>query len=195
MGRAFNRLLPLVKALVLLVSVAAAIPTANNLYYSWLHDIPFNQVSHRLAQYDLWMKNLECKIEYRALSNANGSKIDVGACPKSGDIAIKVSGPLGQAAYEWIEFDRLQKPLRQADGVLGLFAGRALAEETSNLASRVQPGRLRVAQAGMEVMCQIKRADKIVRIIKEDGKCFRETVSPIKGSIEKREEVSCTTQC
>ena len=56
-GKAVNRLLPLIKAGVLIVSVAAAIPTAQNLYYSWTHGIPFNEVSHRLTQYDLWMKN------------------------------------------------------------------------------------------------------------------------------------------
>ena len=43
-----NRTLSVIKLLVLAVSVAAAIPTARNLYFSWKNDVPFNQVDHRL---------------------------------------------------------------------------------------------------------------------------------------------------
>jgi hypothetical protein len=190
---AINRVIPIVKAAVLAVSVAAAIPTANNLYYSWKHGIPFNQVSHRLAQYDLWMKNLECKIDYRAISAANNSKIDVGACQKTGDIAIKISSAQGQATYEWIPLSRLQK---QTASLLGSFIGSAHAETAP---AKLPAGAFQVAQAGpaaaMEVMCESKRADKIVRIIKDGGKCFRETWSPMKGAMDSREDVPCNTKC
>ena len=197
-GDAVNRFMPLIKGAVLVVSVLAAIPTAQNLYYSWSHGIPFNEVSHRLTQYELWMKNLECKIEYRALSTASGSKVDVGACQKTGDIAIKVSGANGQSTYEWIAFDQLKKAT-QAASLLDLLIPPAVAEEAVKPATSVQTplpeGAFRIAQAGMEVMCQKKQGDKIVRVIKDGGKCYRETLSPLKGSVDKREEVACSTTC
>jgi hypothetical protein len=43
--------LPAVRLAVFAISVAAAVPTARNLYYSWHEGVPFSQVSHRLAQY------------------------------------------------------------------------------------------------------------------------------------------------
>lgn len=196
---AVNRTLDLVKFGVLIVSVAAAVPTAQNLYYSWKHDIPFNEVSHRLDQYNLWVKNLDCKIDYRALSTAGGSKVDVGACPKTGDIAIKVSSANGKSTYEWIAYDNLQKPTRSAS-LLDLLIAPALADadgagHASQSKTSDGDGSLRVAQAGMQVLCEAKDKDKIIRIVKDGDKCFRETVSPFKGSIDAREEVPCNTQC
>jgi hypothetical protein len=193
----------LARAAVLLVSIAAAIPTAYNLYYSWKHGIPFSQVSHRLAQYDLWMKNLDCKIDYRALATAGGTKVDVGACANSGDIAIKVSSSDGHATYEWIAFNELQKPTQA--GLMGLVIPAALAAEVVPPQSQPQPqpqssrplpvGSVQVAQAGLEVVCQAKEKDTIIRIVKEAGKCFRETLSPFKGTVDKRSEVPCTATC
>ena len=188
----------LVRAAVLLVSIGAAIPTAYNLYYSWAHGIPYAQVPHRLAQYDLWMKNLDCKIEYRQLSTTSGTKVDVGACPKSGDIAIKVSTSTGTASYEWIAFNDLQKPA--SAGLMGLVIPAALAAETPPLpqtpAAATVAGSYKLAQAGMQVMCQAKGpGDRLVRIVQDGGKCFRETLSLMKGSIDKREEVPCSTSC
>ena len=202
-----SRFMGLIKGAVLLVSIAAAVPTAQNLYYSWSHGIPFSEVSHRLQQYDLWMKNLECKVEYRTLNTASGSKVDVGACKTSGDIAIKVSAPNGQQAYEWIAFDDLKKaPAIATTGFLDLLIPPAYAEAavklppaatadaTANLPKSLPEGSVRVAQ-GMEVMCQKKQGDKIVRIIKDGSKCYKEVVSPLKGSVESRSEVSCSTGC
>lgn len=188
----------LVRAAVLLVSIGAAIPTAYNLYYSWAHGIPYAQVPHRLAQYDLWMKNLDCRIDYRQLATTSGTKVDVGACATSGDIAIKVSTSTGTATYEWIAFKDLQKPTSAS--LMGLIIPAALAAESPPLPQSSvvtpAPGAFKVAQAGMQVMCQAKGAgDRLVRVVQDGGKCFRETLSLLKGSIEKREEVPCSTTC
>ncbi len=195
-----SRFMPFIKGAVLAVSVAAAIPTAQNLYYSWSHGIPFNEVSHRLTQYDLWMKNLECKIDYRALNTASGTRVDVGACQKTGDIAIKVSGTGGQAAYEWIAFDQIKKASPLA-GLMELLIPSAMAAESSELSAAagqlrktLPEGAYRVAE-GMETVCQAKRGDKIVRIVKDGAKCFKEVVSPLKGGVESRSEVSCSSTC
>jgi hypothetical protein len=193
---AASRTMTMVKLGVLAVSVAAAVPTAQNLYYSYKHGVPFNQVSHRLAQYELWMKNLDCRINYRALLTAGGTKVDVGACPKSGDIAIKVTGAKGQATYEWIAYDNLQKPDTQSAGLMSLFITPALAQDLHTAVDdRTSPVETRLAQSAIEVICQSKVKDSIIRVVRDGDKCYRETVSPFRGSIDEREEVPCDTQC
>jgi hypothetical protein len=53
-----------------------------------------------------------------------------------------------------------------------------------------------LAQAGMEVKCQslISKLE-LVRVVKEAGKCYRETISPVRGSVDERKEVPCDVQC
>ena len=194
---AVNKTMSLVKLGVLAVSVAAAIPTARNLYYSWTTGVPFNQVEHRLTQAELLEKNFDCKIDYRALSAATGAKVDVGSCAKTGDISIKISGPNGQVNYEWIAFEKLPKPAStQAASFMDLIITAAIAEELSK--PKAAPGAaapIVVAAAGTEVLCQAKAKDMITRVVKEAGKCYKETVSLFKGTVEKREEVACDKAC
>ena len=79
-----NRTLTLIKLFVLAVSVAAAIPTARNLYFSWMNGVPFSQVDHRLAQAALLEKNFSCKIDYRSLATTGAARVEVGSCAKDG---------------------------------------------------------------------------------------------------------------
>ncbi len=197
---AVNKTMSLVKLGVLAVSVAAAIPTARNLYYSWTTGVPFNQVEHRLTQAELLEKNFDCKIDYRALSAASGAKVDVGSCAKTGDISIKISGPNGQVNYEWIAFEKLPKPAttQAASSMLDLFITAAIAEELAKpkaAAPAPAAAPIVVAAAETEVLCQAKAKDMITRVVKEAGKCFKETVSLFKGTVEKREEVACDKAC
>jgi hypothetical protein len=195
---AVNRTMSLVKLGVLAVSVAAAIPTARNLYYSWTTGVPFNQVEHRLTQAELLEKNFDCKIDYRALSAATGAKVDVGSCAKTGDISIKISGPNGQVNYEWIAFEKLPKPAatQAASSMLDIFITAAIAEELAKpKAAPATAAPIVVAAAETEVLCQAKAKDMITRVVKEAGKCFKETVSLFKGTVEKREEVACDKAC
>ena len=191
-----HRPLFLARALAITVAVIGAIPTCYNLYQSWAHGIPYNQVSHRLEQYDLWVKNIDCKIDYRQVGAGQGTKVDVGACPKSGDIALKITSENGKAAYEWIAFDQLQKST-QAATLFSLFVSPALAGDPSQSSAPL----LRLAQSapagtGMQVTCQVIPAPgKIVRIVSEGGKCYRENISALQGRMEKREEVPCNTTC
>lgn len=195
---AFERLMTVLKVGVLVVSVAAAIPTARNLYYSYQNDVPYSQVPHRLAQYDLWMKNLDCRINYRALLTGSGTKVDVGACPKSGDIAIKVSDSSGKATYEWIAYDNLQKPVSQSSShALGWLVTAAVAAEgnadQSYAGDDSRP--MQLAQAALEVKCQARSGTDVIRVVQDGGKCYREVVSPLKGTVSPRQEVPCDTQC
>jgi len=184
-----KRYLPILKMAALVVTILGAIPTAITVYHAWQYKIPFSQVSHRLAQYDLWVRNLDCTIDYKALLTGGGTKVDVGACPKTGDIAIKISAEDGKSTYEWIAYNQLQKPGEQPPATfIDMLIGAARADGTS--------GRLRLAQGGMEVMCQsLISKQALVRVVKEGGKCYRETLSPVRGSVDKREEVPCETKC
>jgi hypothetical protein len=188
-GGDYDRLISFLKNLALVVTIVGAVPTAITAYHAYTFKVPFSQVPQRLAQYDLWVKNIDCSIEYKALATAEGTRVDVGACPKTGDIALKLSSPDGKAAYQWIAYNELQKPGEEpkSTGIIDLLISSARADETA-------PKPFKLAQ-GMEVVCQAIKGTSVVRVVKEGGKCFKELFSPIKGAVEKRDEVACSTPC
>lgn len=200
--KAANNTVRMIQLCVLAVSVAAAIPTARNLYFSWKNGVPFNQVEHRLNQATLLERNFDCKIDYRAVSATADARVEVGACKQTGDISIKVTRARN-VNYEWIAFDQLPKPATtQSASLLGMFIADAYAGESLKEALAAEQGysgtqtpMVRVAQETVEVMCQAKQKDTIVRVVKESGKCVRETVSIFKGTVEKRDEVACEAAC
>lgn len=174
------------------VPVAGAVPTGMNLYQSWKHGIPYSEVSHRLSQYDLWVRNAHCKIDYKELNASKGAKVQVGACSDTGDISIKIALPNGPAKFEWLAFDQLQKAGTASllDGLLGSAhaAGAPPAPAADALLHRAQA-------AGPQVMCQEIAHGKVVRVVSEAGKCFRETINAMQGKLEKRDEVPCANAC
>lgn len=189
-GGGFQTMVPHLKTAALIVTIIGAIPTAITAYNAYRFGVPFSQVSERLAQYDLWVKNLDCKIDYKAISTAQGTKIDAGACSKTGDIALKISTSDGKSSYQWIAYNELQKPGEPAasTGIFDILIGAARADEVS------RP--VQLAQGALEVVCQSLISPKeLVRVVKEGGKCFKETMSPVRGSVDKREEVACDTKC
>lgn len=184
-----NRTLSVIKLLVLAVSVAAAIPTARNLYFAWKNDVPFSQVDHRLAQAALLEKNFDCKIDYRSLVAQGNARVEVGSCAKTGDISIRVKSPDGQVNYEWIAFDQLPKPVSKTAGLFDLIVSRAFADEALR-----GDGSFEIAQDAT-VLCQAKSGDNIIRVVQSGGQCTRETVSIFRGSVEKSVSVPCNTAC
>jgi hypothetical protein len=188
-----NRTLTLIKLFVLAVSVAAAIPTARNLYFAWTNGVPFSQVDHRLAQATLLEKNFSCKIDYRSLATTGAARVDVGSCAKTGDISIRVTGTSGQVNYEWIAFEQLPKPASRSASLSDLIVTPALAAETISR-SESHPAKIELAQA-VDVLCEGKKGDNVVRIVQSGAQCTRETVSIFRGAVEKREPVACDKAC
>ncbi len=184
-----SRIAPMLKMAALAVTVFGAIPTAMTAYHAWQYKVPFSQVSHRLDQYEIWERNIDCNIDYKALSTALGTRVDVGACSKTSDISLKVSAPDGKATYEWIAYNQLRKPGEQPpSGLFDLLIGVAHAQGSARPVT--------MAQTAMEVVCQsLISKQELVRVVREDGKCFRETMSPVRGTIDKREEVPCDAKC
>jgi hypothetical protein len=185
----FGRISPWLKTIALVVTIFGAIPTAITAYNAWRFKVPFTEVSHRLAQYEILMRNLDCKIAYRAISVSEGTKVDVGVCNETRDISLKVSAPGRKPTYEWIAYNELPKPGEEPpSGIIDLLIGVARAEAASDP--------VQVAQADMEVVCQsLISSQQLVRVVREGGKCFRETMSPVRGTVDTREEVPCNTQC
>lgn len=184
-----QRFVPFLKTAALVVTIVGAVPTAITAYHAWQYKVPFTQVSHRLAQYEIWERNIDCQIEYKALSTSQGTKVDAGACASTGDISLKVSTADGKSTYEWIAYNQLQKPGEvPPSGFLDLIMGAARADEAGRQGTRV-------AQS-LEVVCQtLVSKTQLVRVVKEGGKCFREVMSPMRGSVDKRDEVPCETKC
>lgn len=191
----FAKTLLVARVIAIAAAVGGAVPTAMNLYHSWANGIPYTEVSHRLDQAAVWERNFECRIEYRALTTAQGTRVDAGACGKTGDVSIKVTTPAGKAAYEWIAFDKLSKASKVA--FFGGLIGVAEAGELPLVLAQAAPGAPAApASGGMKVMCEAMPAKgTIVRVVQDGAKCYRERVSVYRGALEKRDEVACTTTC
>jgi hypothetical protein len=53
----------------------------------------------------------------------------------------------------------------------------------------------RLPGAGSSIRQALISKQALVRVVREGGKCYRETMSPVRGSVDKREEVPCETKC
>jgi len=182
------------RLIVVGVPVVGATPTALTAYQSFKHGIPYGEVSHRLSQWELWNKNAACaaKLDYREV-DTDRAKINVAICKETGDIAIRIAAPDGRSINEWIAFDRLDRTAKPYSVWDLLFS----TVRASPAVPRMPAAKFRFAQrAGLQVICQSTvDKTKIVRIVNESGRCYRETFSPFQGRVEKREEVPCNTSC
>ena len=53
-----------------------------------------------------------------------------------------------------------------------------------------------IAQASSHVVCQgWEGSARIVRIVRDGGRCFKETISPYQGHVAARTEVPCNASC
>ncbi len=187
----YSNLKALTRVIAIGIPLIGAIPTATNIYYGLKYDIPWWEVPHQAEQAKLWAKNAECRPHYRALSTGTDTVVYVASCPTTHDISLKISVPGRDSVYEWIAFSSLRKP-----GETPSFWNRLIPIAHAAAEGAQDPrNAMRLAQATSQVVCQSRVGAKIVRIIREGNRCFRETFSPYKGRVEKREEVPCTTSC
>jgi hypothetical protein len=119
---------------------------------------------------------MDCPIEYKELTANQNTKVNIGVCPTNGDISIKVSLPEGKALIEWIAFERL----KEENALANLLIGTAYAEGGS------------AANRDLQAW---ESNSKIVRVLREGARCFRETISPYQRRVDKRIEVPCLTGC
>ncbi|MEM8743426.1 MAG: hypothetical protein AAGF14_02190, partial [Pseudomonadota bacterium] len=141
----------------------------------------------------LWVKNFACaqNISRQQVTTEKNILVQVGACA-NGDVLVEVVPPKGNRILQWIS----PESLKTASAVSGLsFIARANAAaqaQASDNASR--PAMTRIAQGS--VKCQKMHGQtKIVRIVQEGGKCFREEIAVMKGKVLSRKPVSCSASC
>ena len=104
-----------------------------------------------------------------------------------------MTGTSGQVNYEWIAFEQLPKPASRSASLSDLIVTPALAVEAIPR-SEGHPATIELAQA-VDVLCESKKGDNVVRIVQSGGQCTRETVSIFRGAVEKREPVACDKSC
>lgn len=187
----------IVRIIVVLVPVAAAIPTVFDLYTAITEDVPFWEVRSIIRQGKLAQRNWDCQpqMKYSELAdlkipNDHESYIFAGACPKSGDTHVRLqNAETGVPSQLWISYNELNTE-RAGFNWLDILRGpkKATAAERTSI---------QFAQAStFQVMCVAwVEKSKIVQIVKEGDKCYREEVSPLGGKVLGRTEVACTEKC
>ncbi|MDH3581380.1 MAG: hypothetical protein OEM91_12250 [Hyphomicrobiales bacterium] len=134
------------------------------------------------------MKNFVCaqSMSYQQVKTTEGTTVQVGACT-NGDVWIEVVPPNAHKILEWISLDRLRTA--SVTSSLSLI-GVAHVSPVTNKDS------VRLAQASKGVICQAMQGQtKIIRVVREGGKCFREKIEVLKGKVASRREVPCNTGC
>ena len=192
-GSPFAGVKRLVQMTLLAISIVAAIPTMITLYHAMTNDVPFSRVNHLLAQQKMWQQQGACMpdINFGELTTANGTKVYVGACPSSGDILFRLVSNKGEINHEWFPVANFDQT---ANGVslIDWLVSQARAGDLTG-----KPGPMKFAQAStFSVVCQAAAPkNTMVRVVKEGGTCFKETMSLFTGAVTNREEVPCNTTC
>ncbi len=176
-------------------ALLGAIPTGIDLYKSVQYDIGFSDVKHAEEQRRLWIKNFDCtqNMSYQQVKTKEEIAVQVGACP-NGDVLIEVAAPQSDRILEWISLQRLR-----SEASLSWLSpiGTAHAALWNQRGVGVSPTAFtRTAQGSADIVCQtMKDQTKIVRIVRENGICYREEIEVLKGKIANRTQVSCSTTC
>ncbi|MEO0671399.1 MAG: hypothetical protein AAFZ05_05175 [Pseudomonadota bacterium] len=192
-GTPFAGVKRLVQMTLLAVSIVAAVPTIITLYHAMTNDVPYSRVNHLLAQQKMWQQQGACMpdINFGELTTANGTKVFVGACPTSGDILFRLVSSKGEINHEWFpvaNFDQTSSGVSLIDWLVS----QARAGDLKAPAALTQ-----LAQSStFSVVCQATAPkNTMVRVVKEGGTCFKETMSLFTGAVTKREEVPCNATC
>ena len=177
----------------MLGAILGAIPTAIDFYKAFDYDIGSSQVQHAEEHRQLWIKNFECaqSMTYQQVRTEDGIQVQVGAC-SNGDVLIEVQSPGTERVLEWIPLNRIQ--LASTVSNISLVSTAFAAIQSRPSAPAAEPKGQRLAQAS--VMCQARQGNsKIIRIVNENGKCFREEIEMMKGKVVKRTPVDCGAKC
>ena len=175
-------------------ALIGAVPTGLDYYKAFVYDIDFQNVKHAEEQQRLWVKNFSCaqNISYQQVKTAKNTLVQVGACA-NGDVLIEVVPSKGNRILEWISLDRLQTA--SAVSSMSLIGSAKAAVSQNPGSGKHENDMIRVAQ-GTTIKCQkMQGKTKIVRIVQEGSKCFREEISVMKGSVQSRTPVPCSASC
>ena len=175
-------------------AILGAIPTAIDLYKAFEYDVGYSDVKHAEEQRRLWAKNFACaqSMTYQQVRAGEGIKVQVGACP-NGDVLIELQPPNAGRILEWISLNRIRSASAAAPRLSMLGSAHAAAGP-DHAPPAAEFGHQRLAQSS--VLCQAQKGPTlIVRVVREGGKCFREEINVMKGTVAKRTQVPCTQGC
>lgn len=144
-------------------------------------------------QKQLWVKNSTCIASLVMQESVLSDDVTVraGACPNR-DVLVQIYPKNSPAISNWISL-AAGNPTKAAGG---LFP--AMAASLSRSGEGAEPATIPV-QMRISTVCQgwadPERKSKLIRVVNENGKCFKEITNVYSGRVEFREEVPCATQC
>lgn len=180
-------------ALTAVGALFGAIPTAIDLYKAFEYDVGYRDVKHAEEQRRLWIKNFACaqSMMSQVVNTNEGIRVQVGACA-NGDVLIEVVPPKVNRILEWISLDRLRSASMTSS--LSLIGSAHALGAQGYMQPAPSDGLSRVAQAN--TVCQkMQGQTKIIRVVNQNGKCFREEIDVLKGKVVSRKAVPCSTEC
>ena len=163
--------------------------------YKQLTDSAYQNVpSVKLADYQqqLWVKNDGCIGSLTMQETVLNPEVTVraGACPNK-DVLVQVFPKSSPAVSNWITPGNLKEK------TAGLFSAFAASFELSP--DNTSRSEARPVQMTVSTVCQgwadPARKAKLIRVVSENGKCFKEITNVYSGRVEYREAVPCNTVC
>jgi len=179
-------------------ALLGAIPTGLDYYKAFVYDIEFNAVRHAEEQQRLWIKNFACArdIVYQQVTTAENILVKVGACA-NGDVLIEAVTPNAGRIVEWISLERLKStPAVSSLTLVGSAYASALSHFPANRSAANRPAQDLTRLAASTTKCQkLAGNTRIIRIVQENGACYREEIDLMKGKVISRRPVPCTASC
>ncbi len=176
-------------------ALLGAIPTGLDYYKSFVYDIEFNAVKRAEEQQRLWIKNFACArdIVFQQIATAENILVKVGSCA-NGDVLIEMVTPNDGRIVEWISLERFFQTSPAVSSLTQVGSPKASAVSRSPANQPVQDTIQLATRDTME--CQIMTGKtRIIRIVQENGSCYREDVDMMKGKVVSRAPVPCTASC
>ena len=171
------------------IAVLGAIPQYINVIQGLAIGVETSQVSYAVNQNKLWKKNQNCNLSLITIKTIENSRLSIGACP-TGDIQVNIIFPDDSRVVRWLGFDEL-KNVSSIDN--GIFEGLGIS---TAVAEKIEPLKIQLARSDSEVMCQKFLSNgKLVRIIRDGEKCYKETINTYTGKVEEHIVVKCSSSC
>ena len=185
--------------LLLYPTLAIALLTAAP---EWLDKARALHAGTRAASYSeaerqgaIWRKNLACSaVPFAWYANPSNVRVDATIC-NSGDVYVRASTPDNQQYFKWIGLDDILKVPAAGGGLIPAADAAPMSPAIFTLAGE-RPRPTDVQFTNAVVVCQrVLDQRNILRHVRTEQGCFDETIDTFNGTIVKRVQVPCRTQC
>lgn len=154
-------------------------------------------VEYADMQRSLWQKNGSCvgTMEMRHAPLRSNVDIRAGACP-NGDVLVQMYPQNRPAVSHWISLAPAGPASASAAGLFPAAMAGALTPEA--LERVVDQSGTHKVQMAITTVCKAwedGKQTRLVRVVNENGQCFKEITNVYSGRIEYREPSACETKC